>query len=157
GETRGEVDALMALADLCLDQDRREEAGEYAGRAAVLARNIADPHGEADAANRAGALELRAGRFESAVSRFQEAAHQADLAADDYPRIMAQTGLGAAWLELGRLDDAHAAAAVAVGLARRRGYRLLEAEALVVLAAIATAGGRPVEAADAAGAAVSIC
>jgi tetratricopeptide (TPR) repeat protein len=118
--------------------------GRAADRRAVTAAGLlaarADPDGRATAALliRLAGAEAAAGQLQSAVRRHHHALARSRRLAWPPGAVAALSGLGAAYLALGRLGDARACHAIA--------YQLGDPRALVGLAAVARAAGAGAEA-----------
>ncbi|HEU4421674.1 MAG TPA: BTAD domain-containing putative transcriptional regulator [Pilimelia sp.] len=131
-----QVDALASLADVHRTARHRTRALDHARWALALAQKIDHPRGEADAHNALAAAQLCLGRHEAAIDGHARALDIARRIGARHPQAVALTGLATAHRPRGR-DYAHEALAVA----RQAGFRIVEADALTVLADIELTGG----------------
>jgi DNA-binding SARP family transcriptional activator len=149
GNRSGEAETHGYLALTCGDLGRRDEAFEHSRAGLRLARQTDDPRLRTEALSMFAAVRLLFGHREDAIRHYREALELAQTTGDRYPEVDALIGLAAATGEPG-----HARHALA--LAEREGYQALRGQALTVLAEIFLATGRPEDAADHAGRALTV-
>ncbi len=133
GSREGEADTLNNLAEAHLDAGRPEEARRLAEQSLAIATDAGDRRVEADACHTLASLERMAGRAgagwdERALALARETG---------YARGEALALIG---LARERTAEAEELAGQALDTARRAGYRLIEAEAAEVLAAVRSPG-----------------
>jgi DNA-binding SARP family transcriptional activator len=129
GDRGAEVETTNKLAAVLRDTGDHPAALAQAQDALTMARDIPYPPGEVDALNTLGTIHLRLGRRGAALDHHRQAHALARDIAHRYGETDALVGLAAArW-------DADAARQ-AVELAAKVGYRVLEARAKTVLAAV---------------------
>ncbi|GLW68783.1 regulatory protein AfsR [Kitasatospora phosalacinea] len=136
-----------AVALTCLSSAHTDLGDHATGRllahsALTTARAVRNRALEANAQLALGAAHLRARRAAEAATAHREALRLAEAAGDRHPQAAALSGLAAALLD----TDPRAAlrcAERALGLAREAGFRVLEGNALTVLAHVRTRLGDP--------------
>ncbi|MFF4339618.1 BTAD domain-containing putative transcriptional regulator [Kitasatospora sp. NPDC001540] len=137
-----EAVALTCLS--CAHTDLGDHAtGQLLAHSALTAaRAVRNRALEANAQLALGSAYLRAHRAAEAATAHREALQSAEAAGDRHPQVAALSGLAAALLD----TDPRAAlrcAERALGLAREAGFRVLEGDALTVLAHVRTRLGDP--------------
>jgi DNA-binding SARP family transcriptional activator/tetratricopeptide (TPR) repeat protein len=141
GDRGSEADALRELACVHRELGHTARAESMALRAVELARESTDRRTEADALNALAAVHHSLGRPELAERTYREALRVARRCHTGPPEVAALIGLAAV------ADPVHSGALLdeALDLARRGGYRVLEQEALALLAGDppVAAGQRP--------------
>ncbi|GAA4543557.1 BTAD domain-containing putative transcriptional regulator [Amycolatopsis samaneae] len=130
GDRGMEAAARAGLAAVRADAGHYDVAFDQAHAARSLARAVRDRPVEAEALIALGAVHHLLEHRAEASSRFREARELSHAITQRFPETKALIGLAAA-----RNDPGDARAALA--LARRHGYRLLEGQALLVLAVVA--------------------
>jgi tetratricopeptide (TPR) repeat protein/transcriptional regulator with XRE-family HTH domain len=126
GDRANQADALNNLTTVSLDAGDTDTARELAEAALELARQIGDRRAEADAVGNIAAIFGRHGEHQLAWEYHEKALRLAAATRTCYQQIEALTGLAVASAHLGRDHDAVPLAALASGLARIAGYRILE-------------------------------
>jgi tetratricopeptide (TPR) repeat protein len=140
GDRGAEAFTCHTLATVYCDTGRFARAGELAGTAVRLARETDNRYDGATALNVLASVRRRLGDRATAVGLHGQALELARSAGIYYARAVALTGLADAFRP-DRLDEASTKATEALDIALRHGYRVLEAHALAVLAAIAADRG----------------
>jgi DNA-binding SARP family transcriptional activator len=144
GDRGGESYALRIQAAVHHDTGRYHEGLEYANLAMSRVRDTGDRRLESDVWSVMAALRLSLGDHNDAVTCY-ERAH--DIARPvPFQRTVALLGLGAARTGLGQYEQASVQASQALEAARKIGYRVLEGQALTLLAEIQLRDGLPDEA-----------
>lgn len=139
----GALDAEERIASVLRDTGRADEAIAMYERILAANRTTGEPRRVGLTLLRLGALRSRSGTPAEAVALLLEArevfGHLGDT--DPYNRERAEIALAGAFLALGELDDATAAAGGAVAGMGRLGSRFEQAQAVEVLARAATMRG----------------
>ncbi|MFD7729506.1 BTAD domain-containing putative transcriptional regulator [Kitasatospora phosalacinea] len=137
-----EAVALTCLSSAHTDLGDHPTGQLLAHGALTAARAVRNRALEANAQLALGTAHLRAHRPAEAAAAHREALRLAEAAGDRHPQAAALSGLAAALLD----TDPRAAlrcAGRALGLAREAGFRMLEGDALTVLARVRTRLGEP--------------
>ena len=142
GEPRGELEIRETLAGVMADQGRLVEAREQIALALDMARNLKDPELQAPALNGSASVDRRSGHLDDAEHGYLDAARRADEASDRYVKAIALIGLGQVRLDQGRPGEGLTLVQEAREIASRIGYRLIEADALLVAGRLEAALGR---------------
>jgi tetratricopeptide (TPR) repeat protein len=160
GERYGEANTLNSLAALQHDLGRDGPALDLVRAALALAAEIGGQRTEAEATSTLAAIELSMGQHQRAVEHYQRALRTLRTNGIAYPQVQALIGLATAYCRVGgfdrvldqpvnhALDRAFHHARSALVLARSAGLRVLEGQALSVLAEVHLARGEPERATD---------
>ncbi|HEX6686020.1 MAG TPA: BTAD domain-containing putative transcriptional regulator [Candidatus Limnocylindrales bacterium] len=135
GQSQNEPYPRCILARVLRDRGEPEEAMRHARTALSLARDHEDDFREAAAHATIGGIHLRLGQPSQAAERHSRALDLAAGVGDRYTQTEATIGLAAALHATGAADGATAHVRQALSVAREHEYRLLECDALTVLAA----------------------
>jgi DNA-binding CsgD family transcriptional regulator len=137
---------LAVRAGILANMGRLSEAAEEAHRALVLARELGDPPGEANALFWLGTAASYAGDFHDCVAWLRQAQRVDRAAIPGGITRQVTMQLADALYEVGEIAEAQQHCADALALARQAGALYHQAGSLVVMARVDLVAGRPAEA-----------
>ncbi|WP_460520630.1 AfsR/SARP family transcriptional regulator [Flindersiella endophytica] len=127
---------MAALTELYLDLGKPTAAFELAAQTVELADQTGHQHVKAMSLSAYGEIMRQRGDHPAALEAYRGALTIADKTADSYGEAEARLRLAVALFETGRLEEAADLVQQSLTTSRLGGYRLLEGQALVVLAAV---------------------